>query len=294
VESYKYNAKGVGNMTKPKTGKAIMTDVKILEKWGTIPDENCLAPHNQKAMLLSLTKYARQQGIAQGKCNGCICKSMAERAVADRDIYSQGVEKGRAETTENPNFKKLKFFKKSVDVEEISLDRIGWTENRRDGGRGYVRAYLSRNYGIKLTPQAISDEVDMAIIYMLYDTATIVNDNIIEREKQAYEKGKADGKKEVLLNEKVYLKRINQVEQILKYQHNEMEKKYLEGRKDGVADFKARLMSKELIEKMCEIWYVDIYYKNHKEDIFKKGRRDGMKCFIEKALAEATKEGGGK
>jgi len=39
----------------------------------------------------------KQQGIAQGKCNGCICKSMAERAVADNDIYHQGLVKGRAE-----------------------------------------------------------------------------------------------------------------------------------------------------------------------------------------------------
>ena len=69
---------------------------------------------------------------------------------------------------------------------------------------------------------------------------------------------------------------------------------YQQGYALGQSDLSARLMSKELIEKMCEIWYVDIYYKNHKEDIFKKGRRDGMKCFIEKALAEATKEGGGK
>jgi len=66
---------------------------------------------------------------------------------------------------------------------------------------------------------------------------------------------------------------------------------YQQGYALGQSDLSARLMSKELIEKMCEIWYVDIYYKNHKEDIFKKGRRDGMKCFIEKALAEATKEG---
>jgi len=264
-------------MTKPKTGKAIMTDGDIMR---AVADAEW---HDTVGAVKIAIKLARQQGIADGKCNGCICKSMAERAVADNDIYHQGLVKGRAETTENPNFKKLKFFKKSVDVEEISLDRIGWTENRRDGGRGYVRAYLSRNYGIKLTPQAISDEVDMAIIYMLYDTATIVNDNIIEREKQAYEKGKAYGKKEVLLNEKVYLKRINQVEQILKYQHNEMEKKYLEGRKDGVADFKAKLLSNKVIKAVCDAYDCE----DRIEDL-------DFEEVIELALAEATKEGGGK
>jgi len=128
-------------------------------------------------------------------------------------MMSQARQQGRAETTENPNFKKLKFFKKSVDVEEISLDRIGWTENRRDGGRGYVRAYLSRNYGIKLTPQAISDEVDMAIIYMLYDTATIVNDNIIEREKQAYAKGQSDLKARFMSKEVIEIVELKQLKE---------------------------------------------------------------------------------
>jgi len=96
--------------------------------------------------------------------------------------------------------------------------------------------------------------------------------DIDKARKEEYANGVADGKKEVLLNEKVYLKRINQVEQILKYQHNEMEKKYLEGRKDGVADFKARLM--KLIKTNCK--GCSGYYD------------------IEKALAEATKEGDGK
>jgi phosphoribosyl-AMP cyclohydrolase len=88
---------------------------------------------------------------------------------------------------------------------------------------------------------------------------------IYRSEKQAYAKGFKDG--------------------TAKYYSRD----YAKGVADGQSDLKTRLMSKELIEKMCEIWYVDIYYKNHKEDIFKKGRRDGMKCFIEKALAEATK-----
>jgi len=193
-------------MTKPKTGK-IITDGDILKE---VADAEW---HDTVGAVKIAIRLARQQGIAQGKCNGCICKSMAERAVADNDIYHQGLVKGRAEQ-----------------------------DKRRD------------------IPN--KNRQSMAIY---------------RAEKQAYEKGKADGKKEVLLNEKVYLKRINQVEQILKYQHNEMEKKYLEGRKDGVADFKAKLLNPELKEILRKRHHCP---KNNY----------GIQMMLEEALAEAERK----
>ena len=77
-------------MTKPKTGK-IITDGDILKE---VADAEW---HDTVGAVKIAIRLARQQGIAQGKCNGCICKSMAERAVADNDIYHQGLVKGRAE-----------------------------------------------------------------------------------------------------------------------------------------------------------------------------------------------------
>ena len=109
--------------------------------------------------------------------------------------------------------------------------------------------------------------------------------DIDKARKEEYANGVADGKKEVLLNEKVYLKRINQVEQILKYQHNEMEKKYLEGRKDGVVDSKKAFNlgyqkgRADAEKERPKHFHID--YKKRYETVLK-------------VLAEATKEGDGK
>ena len=140
----------------------------------------------------------------------------------------------------------------------------------------------SKRYGIDIIlPLMIRAEqqgIAQGRAEMLKDDE-LINNWIEQAEKQAYEKGKADGKKEVLLNEKVYLKRINQVEQILKYQHNEMEKKYLEGRKDGVADIKARLMSKKVINIVDDLMNEIVNGQDYDtEDV------------IELALAEAERK----
>jgi len=65
---------------------------------------------------------------------------------------------------------------------------------------------------------------------------------------------------------------------------------YQQGYALGQSDLKARLMSKEMAEKLCILWYKDIYYKNAKEDIFKKNRRENMKSFIEQAIKEAERK----
>ena len=156
---------------------------------------------------------------------------------------AQAREQGRKDgiasaTTDMDNFKKLKFFKKAVHSESIDLDKIAWTENRKDNGRGYVRAYLSRNYGIRITPEAIADEVDVAILYMLHD---------------ALQEGQDLGKK------------------------------------DGIADFKARLFDKksgiikEVLKELCfdsKLWVIDdaIIEINNK-------------LVLEKAISEAEKGG---
>ena len=67
-----------------------MTDEEIHSEWVL----TTMGTGTLKTDLMALIKFARAEGIAQGKCNGCICKSMAERAVADTEIYDKGLKAG--------------------------------------------------------------------------------------------------------------------------------------------------------------------------------------------------------
>ena len=166
---------------------------------------------------------------------------------------------------------------KMTEIEEELLETLNKidSEETRNIIIGYVEALRTqyKEQGIAEGRAELKEELKELKLY--FDSC------MLNVEKQAYANGFKEGEIKGL-SESITVKGKSH----LSY--------YQQGYALGQSDLSARLMSKELIEKMCEIWYVDIYYKNHKEDIFKKGRRDGMKCFIEKALAEATKEGGEK
>ena len=88
-EDAKLNAEVKARFKKPQ--KAMTDSERLNEEFKEI--DYCNGEITEPR-ILSLMKWARQQGIEQGKCNGCICKSMAERAVADTEIYDKGLKAG--------------------------------------------------------------------------------------------------------------------------------------------------------------------------------------------------------
>jgi len=58
-------------MSKPKTGKAIMTDEELYLKWLNSPNDDSDSLDQTKE-LMKLIKLARQQGIAESPCKAGI------------------------------------------------------------------------------------------------------------------------------------------------------------------------------------------------------------------------------
>ena len=84
-------------MSKPKTGK--FSYEKALS---TVEANRIRKPKLPDKPIATLAEIKKMR---EG-CTGCSCKSMAERAVADNDIYHQGLVKGRSELLAEQKFAK--------------------------------------------------------------------------------------------------------------------------------------------------------------------------------------------
>ena len=110
-------------MSKPKTGKAIMTDEEIHSEWVL----TTMGTGTLKTDLMALIKFARAEGIAQGraemfeqgeKLNRTMATMLGERCAkqvkeAEKQAYAKGVADGKAEEKINlqkKSYQQLKFY----------------------------------------------------------------------------------------------------------------------------------------------------------------------------------------
>jgi len=166
---------------------------------------------------------------------------------------------------------------KMTEIEEELLETLNKidSEETRNIIIGYVEA-LRTQY----KEQGIAEGRDETYNILSKDIRPIPTS---DREKQAYAKGRTEKitelKKEI--EEGIYEK--------LQQEELDTWKKVKE---NAVADLKARLMSKEVMDFLAKSLYCDTYTAI--DEKHKNMMRVGIRKIIEQALAEATKEGEGK